>query len=280
MSIVPPPNNFKDFRSYVEKYGFSLSNFYDVVFKFDKSLQLKSAFNTNLITGVNLNTTDPDTVEGLLRAYAEECTIPGYQISTGEYRLTNSPQLKYAYGIVNNEINFSFICDADSSIRRSFDSWINFIYGQVSPTIATPLNPNGLLQLGRTRYRDDYCTNIVVVKYERYASSKKNTYQKVETGLSSNLTSFHLASDIIPDFNSSIADKQAQEFTSGFGKSRPVYSVLLQNAFPTNVSSLALSSGSSQLLKLQVTFEYETAVSSALVGGSTLDSGSYQTITQ
>jgi len=269
---IPTPHNFKEFKSYVGKYGFSLSNFYDVVFNLNNpTLQnvLSRNLTNNLITGDS-----PDSVKNLMRAYAEECTIPGYQISTGEYRINNSPQLKYAYGIVNNEITMSFICDADSEIRKSFDSWVNYIYAQVSPNVATTLNLSGIAQLGRTRYRDDYSIDIVVIKYERFASSKKNRFAKIDTGLQANVTSFHLTSDIIPGYNG----QSVEGLTSGFGKAIPVYSVRLLKAFPTNVSSLSLSSGSSQLLKLQVTFEYETAVSSAMVSGSTLDGGTWQTV--
>lgn len=280
MSSPLPLQNFREFKSYVSKFGFSISNFYDVDFVLTNN-QLANQSNLGSILGKffnNDNTVDKDTIKGLMRAYADECTIPGYQISTGEYRINNSPQFKYAYGIVNNEITFSFICDADSELRKTFDAWGNFIYTSSIPIASTLTNRNTINQLGRTRYRDEYVTDIIVIKYERYASSKKNSFIKLDTGTGSNISSFHLGSDIIPDYNQSIKNKDVSIFTSGFGKAIPTYSTRLINAFPTNISSMALSSGSSQLLKLQVTFEYETAVTSGQLQGSTLDSGTWQTI--
>jgi len=277
---APPLNNFKTFRSYAIKYGFSLSNFYDVDFRFSNSTgYLYSLLRRSLVTSSstqNSSTTigsDQDTVVGLMRAYAEECTIPGYQISTGDYRINNSPMFKYAYGIVNNEITFSFIYDADSEIRKVFDTWQNYIYCNVSTNSQADLvNTNGINNLGRTRYRDEYVCDIVVIKYERYASSRRNKFLKSNETLGD----FYPISDIIPDYD--IKNKNASEFTSGFGKSKPIYSAKLINAFPTNISSIALSSGSSQLIKLQATFEYETAVTSGQVAGTVLTSGSYRTI--
>jgi hypothetical protein len=279
---APPINNFKTFKSYVTKYGFSLSNFYDIDFRFSNSTgYLYSLLRRSLVSpNLNQNTAttignDQDTVVGLMRAYAEECTIPGFQISTGDYRINNSPMFKYAYGIVNNEITFSFIYDADSEIRKVFDAWQNYIYCNVATNSESDLNNiNGINNLGRTRYRDEYVCDIVVIKYERHASSKRNTFVKNNQSLNS----FYPTKDIIPDFD--VKNRNAMEFTSGFGKAKPVYSTKLINAFPTNISSIALSSGSSQLIKLQTTFEYETAITSGQVSGSVLTSGNARTISK
>lgn len=263
--------NFREFKSYVQRFGFGLSNFYDVDFLLtNSSTNLQNIFAR--IPGSNSkNINDPANIKGLMKLYAEECTIPGYQISTGDFRINNSPTMKYGYGIVNNEITFSFICDAMSEIRKTFDAWQAYIYTHVAPITATnlTLNPNSVSQLGRTRYKDEYVTDIVVKKYERYASSKELQITKDENNIEGLIKGFHPIKDIIPD---STEDKY-----SGFGKAQAVYSVRLKNAFPTNISSMSLSSGSSQLLKLQVTFEYDLAISSAISGGSTV-SGNYQTV--
>jgi len=263
--------NFKDFKSYIQKFGFSLSNFYDVNFFLTNGTKGSLANIFNRIPGTDLaNANDANNAKGLMRLYAEECTIPGYQISTGEFRITNSPTMKYGYGIVNNEITFSFIMDAGSEIRKTFDAWQAYIYTHIATNNTIPnitLNPNSVSQLGRTRYKDEYVSDIQIIKFERYASNSGLIQKNGE--INNFLKGFHPTKDIIPD---STEDK-----SSGFGKAIPVYSVRLRNAFPTNISSMSLSSGSSQLLKLQVTFEYDLAIQSSLSGNSTT-SGSWPTV--
>ena len=276
MSINTTPTNFKQFRSYVIKHGFSLSNFYDVQFDFNNestnSQLLKNIFNLGM--SGNPNTTDPSFMDGLLRLYADECSIPGYSISTGDYRITNTPTMKYAYGIVNNEITISFILDADAEVRRLFDAWGNYIYGSVSLSggnvLNTNLNFNTQIDLGRTRYRDDYVADIIVAKLERHRSSKKNTRLPV-TNVDSQ-RNFYRNNEIIPDYNGPLLP--------GFGKPYYTYSVRLRNCFPTTISSIPLSSGSSQLVRVQVSFEYELAVpSSQTSNGSVQEASNWAQIT-
>lgn len=276
MSYSTELSNFNTFKSYIGKHGFSLSNFYDVQFQLSKSVDNQSKLLNNIFTlGMtnNSNVSSETFMQGLLRIYAEECTIPGYSVSTGEYRINNTPTLKYAYGIVNNEITISFILDADSEIRRIFDAWGNYIYGSVALTEATlansNINMNTQIDLGRTRYRDDYTTDIVIIKFERHRSSKKNTRPKL-TSIDAG-SNYYKNSDVVPGYNG--------DLLPGFGKPFPTYSVRLQNAFPTTVSAIPLSSGSSQLVKVQVTFEYELAVPSSQTGkGSTELTTSWRSI--
>lgn len=265
MSINTTPTNFSEFKSYVKKYGFSLSNFYDIQFLLSKesknSQLLNNIFNLGM-TG-NPNTNSYSFMQGLMRLYADECSIPGYSISTGDYRITNTPTMKYAYGIVNNEITISFILDADAEVRRIFDAWGNYIYGSVSLASGvvsnTNLNFNTKIDIGRTRYRDDYVADIIVAKLERDKSSKKNTRTRLTTIDAQK--NYHTNKEIIPDYTGPILP--------GFGKPFYTYSVRLKNCFPTTISSIPLSSGSSQLVKVQVTFEYELAVPSSQTAGGT-----------
>ena len=276
MSINTTPTNFKEFRAHVIKYGFSLSNFYDVQFLLSNesknSQLLKNIFNLGM--SGNPNTTSTSFMDGLLRLYADECSIPGYSISTGDYRITNTPSMKYAYGIVNNEITVSFILDANSEVRRLFDAWGNYIYGSVSlrggNVSNTNLNFNTQIDLGRTRYRDDYVADIIVAKLERHRSSVKNTRSQV-TNIDSQ-RNFYQNKEIIPDYNGPLLP--------GFGKPFYTYSVRLRNCFPTTISSIPLSSGSSQLVRVQVTFEYELAVpSSQTSAGSVVEASNWGEIT-
>lgn len=256
---------FKEFKSYVAKFGYSISNFYDVNFELTNATTSLNNIFKRIPGGNSVNANDRFNMSGLLRYYAEECSIPGFQISTGEYRINNTPQLKYAYGIVNNEISFSFIGDANSDIRKTFDAWQSYIYAHNLPAIQNPtagiLNVNTEQYLGRTRYRDEYVSDIIVVKYERPTVSEITNRPDIP-GLPT--AKYLRATDIIPDYVPSSPSEAATKFQ----KARPLYSVRLMNAFPTNVSSIPLSSGASELVKVQVTFEYETAITSTHNNGS------------
>ena len=277
MSINTTPKNFKEFRGYFQRYGFSLSNFYDIQFLMSNQSNKDNNFIRNLLTlGMtgDRNINDESFMDGLFRVYADECSIPGYSISTGDYRITNTPTMKYSYGIVNNEITISFILDADSHIRRFFDAWGNYIYTSVSLAGAnvanTNINMNSRGNLGRTRYRDEYCCDIIIIKLERDKSSRKNTrFKNTTVDIGSN---FYRNNEIIPDYTG--------EVLSGFGKPFATYSVRLMNAFPTTISAIPLSSGSSQLVKVQATFEYDLAVPSSQTGeGSTRVTTSWNDLT-
>lgn len=244
--------NFSEFRSAVQTYGFSLNNFYDVIFEINSSSQLYrtivSKFSEEFGQTVRSTT-------NLMRLYTDECTIPGIQMSTGEYRINNSPQLKYAYGSVFSESSFSFIMDANSTIKKVFDLWTAFMYGYaVNDIDATNSRSHRL----RTRYRDDYAIDIVIVKYEKPPSSKKNF--KGGVGLKT-----FTKREIIPDYPRPPSATDVDE-ASRFYKAVPVHSTRMFKAFPSNIASVPLNSGSSALNKLSVTFEYETFTTSALTG--------------
>lgn len=245
-------SNYSEFKSHVRRYGFSLNNFYDVKFEITPFTPLYDELAKN-------DQLNPSDTNRLMTLYTDEASIPGIQISTGDYRITNTPSLKYAYGAVFSEASFSFIMDADSRLKGIFDVWTNWIYGYSSKTdvIFGPLVSRTPKM--RTRYRDDYAVDIVITKYERAMSSHANAP-------SANDESFSIT-DIIPGSTKNGGTK--------FYKPYPVYAVRLFKAFPANVASMSLNSGTSELNKLSVSFEYETMTSSVLnddrIGGSVVD---------
>ena len=242
-------SNLNDFRQNVKKYGFSINNFYDVRFE----IAPNSPLYREIIKEPELNRKVTDS---LMTLYTDEAVIPGVQISTGEYRINNSPTLKYGYGAVFSEASFSFIMDADAKIKSIFDIWTNWIYGYSSRvTQIGPLLQQVTPRL-RTRYRDDYSVDIVIIKYERAMSSALNG---PKIGSNNSQPSFTIK-EIIPD--------TLKNEPSKFYKAVPTYAVRLFKAFPSNVSSVTLNSGTSELTKLSVTFEYETMTSSVLNNGS------------
>ena len=153
--------------------------------------------------------------------------MPGVTMSDSEYRITNTPQLKYAYGAVFNEFAVTFTMDANSNIRKLFDKWTNIIY----PYSQFRGVGDGVL---RTRYKDDYIADITVVKYERGSSSARNKMKgKRITG-----------KRIIPD--------GGENRDSLFLDNVAVHGVTMKNAFPKSIDSMTLSGDAGQLTQFSV----------------------------
>ena len=268
--------NFNEFKSLISIHGFSLSNFYDVQFLLGNN---NSSFLTSIFTrGISTNSSGANTIKELMRLYADECSIPGFSVSTGDFRITNSPNMKYAYGIVNNEVTMSFIADADSEIRQTFDAWGNFIYSGISSNSTTQngININSVNDLGRTRYKDDYTLDIAIIKLERFGSSKKNSATNILNSVTKRLVPHKTIpnSQLFPGVDPSTENMVESRFGEAFQR----YSVRLKNAFPTTISAIPLNSGSSQLVKIQVTFEYDMAAPASQTGGTIGASGKWNTV--
>ena len=225
--------NYNEFKSNVSKFGYSMANLYDIQFDVYQS----SALYTELASDFDLATDEGSATLGditqLMRLYTTECTMPGVTMSDSEYRITNTPQLKYAYGAVFNEFSVTFLMDANSNIRKLFDKWTNVIY----PYSAFQGAGDGVL---RTRYKDEYIADITVVKYERATSSVRNR------AFSNNLPGRR----IIPNGDTNE--------TTGFKDNVAVHAVRMKNAFPKSIDSMSLSSDAGQMTQFSVSFEYES----------------------
>ncbi len=254
----------KDFNSLLKRYGVGLSNFYGIgIFPPSTNGQLQS-----YISGVGGN----DWIE---RAsyYCDEVNIPGLQIATGEYRINGSPTFKYAHSNIYSEVSVSFIMDGASKQKSIFDAWLNFIYGMsTSDSGISGTNISGFKnagnQIGRVMYPDDYVADIYIVKFERFGNGYANNTSK--TGVTE--------IDSMLDNISRTLNEQVEVNNAGgkkifFPNSKANYSIRLMDAFPTSVSSLPLSAGSSQLLRVNVTFEYKYHLVNSLEPGSSLFSG-------
>jgi len=255
--------NYAEFKTAVQTHGFSINNFYDVIFEINGSSKLYSAIVSKF--GGYFSGDVNDTTR-LMRLYTDECSIPGIQMTTGEYRINNSPQLKYVYSSVFSETNFSFIMDANSNIKKIFDIWTAFMYGyavdnNIDLTAPQSLvnNPNPRSHRLRTRYRDDYAIDIIIIKYEKPPSSKKN-FKNIK------LKAF-TKKEIIPDYPQ--VPGEIDEL-SQFYKATAVHSTRMFRAFPSNIASIPLNSGASSLTKLSVTFEYESYTTTALTGSGSV----------
>ena len=227
-------SNYNEFKANVSKFGYSMANLYDIQFDVYQS----SALYTELASDFDLATDEGSATLGditqLMRLYTTECTMPGVTMSDSEYRITNTPQLKYAYGAVFNEFSVTFLMDANSNIRKLFDKWTNVIYPYSS---FQGTAGDGVL---RTRYKDEYIADITVVKYERATSSVRNR------SFANNIPGRR----IIPNGES--------DATTGFKDNVAVHAVRIKNAFPKSIDSMSLSSDAGQMTQFSVSFEYES----------------------
>lgn len=236
-------SNFNEFKSNFTAYGFSLANLYDVNIDLPVSSKLSDTLRGTFrladgSSGLN------STLE-LMKLYTTECSMPGVNMATSEYRITNTPQLKYAYGAVFSEFSLTFILDSTSLIRKVFDVWTDMIYPYSRHT-----RTNNVL---RTRYKDDYVSDITVYKYERSNSSLANL-RKYTTNSALKKASTLMQNEIIPGNVGGI---------TGFFKSLPVHAVKMINAFPSNISATQLSNESSSMTQITIDFEYETITPSS-----------------
>lgn len=255
----------KDFNSLVKKYGIGLSNFYGVgLFPLQTTSQLSTY----------LNRVGGDDWQEKTSYYCDEINIPGLQIATGEYRINGSPQFKYAHSSTYSEVSMSLIMDGNSKQKKIFDAWLNFIYGMsssdagsVSTTLPLAGFKNAGNQIGRVMYPDDYIADIYIVKYERYGNGYSNTKNKTGVQSIDNILD-NLSKSLNPD--SQVEVNNAQGKSIKFPNSEAQYSIRLIDAFPTSVSSLPLSAGSSQLLRVNITFEYKYHLTNALESGQSV----------
>ena len=115
-------SNYNEFKSNVSKYGYSMSNLYDIQFDVAQSTKLFSELSGDFDLATIEDAATLSDIVQLMRLYTTTCTMPGVTMTDSEYRVTNTPQLKYAYGAVFNEFSVTFILDSNSNIRKLFDS--------------------------------------------------------------------------------------------------------------------------------------------------------------
>lgn len=236
-------SNLNEFRSNIWKYGFSSNNLYDVIIEIPTGSALYKELDSN-------NIAIPDGfLKNNLRLYTDEASMPGIQMSTGEYRVTNTPQLKYVYGSVFSEMSLSFLMDAENIIKGIFDIWTNWMYGYSAGT-----SDWSATNRFRSNYRDDYAVDIIIVKYEKPIFGKNETFFK-----GGRLMKREPKNRIIPDLKESDSSR--------FFQPVPVHATRLFKAFPANIASIPLAYGDTSLNKLSVGFEYESFTTTAINDG-------------
>ena len=250
ISGTMPMSNYATFKEQFKKSGYSSNNFYDITIELDSNLNLIRQLSKDPQFGLR-------STKQLLRLYCDEATMPGLTMSTGDYRITNTPNLKYAYGAVFSGLNVSFMLDADSQIKNMFDLWTNWIYGYATQRMSLlDLDLSDIFEIShqqdnfRTAYRDDYTVDIMIVKYERSMNGSINGREPNDKRTA------YSFEHIIPDSR----DRKNTKFY----KAIPVHATKIFNAFPSNISSVSLGREETSMSKLSVGFEYETFTTTTL----------------
>lgn len=213
-------------KNIVGDYGLASSNRYQI------SIIPLSDLGTAIdITGV----TDPGVYEydqsgtnrGAKLSYlADEVTIPGYNIATGEFKgPVPGINPKYAHTRQFSEANITFMMDAQHIPFKVMHNWADYMFPTVDAGAA-----KGGVSYYKTRYYDDYCADIII--------------DKLETG-------------------SPRVEKLSQAQKMRLGSGETCYTVTrttLKKAFPYVVSGVTVSNGPNQPVKFQTTFYYERMI--------------------
>lgn len=196
--------------------GISSSNNYDISFNFGAN----SMFSNFLKSGYGINPLSEQ--QAVIVMLANEVQIPGVSMTSQDVRgVQKGINMKPAMAKVYNEMDMSFILDADSLPFKFFKAWQDFIMG-VDNTLTgsgATLSPQKRWQAFGQHWYDDYTIDIDIVKLEK---GQKNS------------TPFQ--------------DELFEPFK-----------VKLVKAYPYMLSSIPYSSAASSVVKLSVGMYYEYA---------------------
>lgn len=228
---------YQPFINFARKHGISLNNTFEIEYNFNSTNGIESALKTVELLGTS-------NYEDHLSFFVEEVDMPGVFLSTGEYRYNNSPQFKYPYAKTFNKFTITYLLDRTLIQRRFYDIWLDYIYN-LSGNRLYNYNAsrtefgNVSSTLNRVPYKNDYTCNITIKKYDRPVN----------------------CDETINFSNSSIEEEHY----------KPKYSVTMVNAFPTDITPIALSNAASDVTRFSVSFEYDIMRDSASYGGSSFN---------
>ena len=148
----------------------------------------------------------------LLLILCKEISFPSKVMSLANAKGTNlgEDDKRYPYASTSNELEATFIVDADLLIIDFFNTWMEAIY--------RPTN-NGKRPLRRFAYPEDYYATGIIKKFEK-GNIKNNDYTSIMT-----LYEFYpYAQDIIP---MSYSKKQPMDLTMrfAFNETKSVFAI-------------------------------------------------------
>ena len=142
--------NINNFRQEINNHGVMKNNRYIVSFNPPKTLANERTDTLSL-----------------------RCTnvqLPGVTFSTidGPPRIGYGPIESNPYGVIFDDINLTFLLDAEAKLHRFFYDWSNSIvnyqsHGQTA--LKDALGPVSGMKSFEVGYKDDYCTDIIITVY-------------------------------------------------------------------------------------------------------------------
>jgi hypothetical protein len=147
--------------------GMAKSNLFSVYFSgglIDNAVDGKSPLNSkygNLNVKVNASTSR---VGERILLMCDEVTLPGVQSSTGNVkRHPGANPTYYPTNIIYNDIQLSFMCDAEMKSLSFFNDWYDRIYN---------VQGSGKNKSYRLNYNNEYQCDIIIEKNDRDKNSE------------------------------------------------------------------------------------------------------------
>lgn len=208
-------------KNIVGDYGLASSNRYQITI--ESSTDLSAAIGVSGVESpITYESNASATSTGAKLSYlADEVTMPGYNIATGEFKgVLPGINPKYAHTRQFSEANVTFMMDHDHLPFKMMHKWADYMF---------PIQTDSGNPFYKTRYYDEYCADIIIDKIEtgNPALLKQRLTEAQRMGLTSRETGY------------------------------TVTRVRLHKAFPYVMSGVTLSNGPNQPLKFQTTFYYE-----------------------
>jgi hypothetical protein len=167
----------------------------------------------------------------------KDVSLPGRQILTRE-RTIGLTRRKIAYGYAQEDVSMTFLCLNDYGIKKYFDVWQNRSVNQTTKEI---------------QYTNDY---TFPVKIEQLRKGMSLPVYKTALNIPTLPTSIQnrLPSVQLGGFNLDLAQG---EFSSDFITGDDVvYSVTLEDAFPTTMNAIQLNNEQDGLVELNIQLSY------------------------
>lgn len=143
--------------------GMAKSNTYAIYF----SGGVITSLGTAGFQGINAPLLDetPSQVGQRVLLMCDEVSLPGVQSSTGSVsRFSGAAPVYYPTTKIYNDIQLSFMCDAEMQALNFLNTWYEKIY--------TPANGTKTSKSFRLNYPEEYQCNMIIEKRERSANSE------------------------------------------------------------------------------------------------------------
>ena len=226
------PFTIGNFVKQVVGKGISSSNLYG--FEIQASPNLKKYLSTNIRSRYG----DEDAIKSSaiqLNMLCNEIQIPGVDLTASDVKSPHKGLTqKMVSGKVYNELDVQFYCDLNSTPLSFFRAWQDMIMGnqhqqdlkkettEADGVYEKDSKYHATHQAYAQQYYNDYTSNIIITKLEKYGLTEKSTKDK----------------------------PRPKEYDVS-------YKATLVNAYPYSMSSVPYSAGQSELVRVSVGFYYE-----------------------